>query len=413
MNNFIKKNINSIIAIFILMGPVLDLITGISLHIFKINLTIGIILRVVFMLFIMYTTLFVYKKKKVLIPYLIIGIYMILYTVGIIIYKDYGLFREIQGLIKVFYFPIILISLYMFKDEVRITNKTLFITLFLYLIFIFIPLTLGVGFDSYQITKEGTLGFYNSANEISGIISILTPIMFIVLMKSKTVQRIIFIGIYLVVILMMGTKTPLLSLILTIFISLVYFWINSIKKKKYKNIFISLGIFIVGCIGLIIIVPKTTFYQNIEVHLKFLKVDEVEDVLENEKVFDHFIFSQRLTFLHNRNKYYTKASTYQKLFGIGYLKKHKEAKLVEMDYFDIFYNHGLIGFIVFFTVFLYVIYYIEKERIKKSFSRYMYNFDLILIVLLSFFTGHILIAPAVSILVIAIILKLNYEEKAK
>ena len=81
--------------------------------------------------------------------------------------------------------------------------------------------------------------------------------------------------------------------------------------------------------------------------------------------------------------------------------------------FDIFYNHGLIGFIVFFTVFLYVIYHIEKERIKKSFSRYMYNFDLILIVLLSFFTGHILIAPAVSILVIAIILKLNYEEKAK
>ena len=57
-------------------------------------------------------------------------------------------------------------------------------TLMMYLVFIFIPTLFNVGFQSYQITKSGTLGFYNSANEISGIISLLTPIMFI-LLKGK------------------------------------------------------------------------------------------------------------------------------------------------------------------------------------------------------------------------------------
>ena len=79
MNSFVKKNLSIIISIFILLSPVIDLLTGISLHTLKINLTIGIILRVVFLIFICFITLFVYKKKKAIVPYTIIGIYMVLY----------------------------------------------------------------------------------------------------------------------------------------------------------------------------------------------------------------------------------------------------------------------------------------------------------------------------------------------
>ena len=32
MNTYLKKNINTIISIFILISPIMDLITGISLH---------------------------------------------------------------------------------------------------------------------------------------------------------------------------------------------------------------------------------------------------------------------------------------------------------------------------------------------------------------------------------------------
>ena len=181
MSNFIKKNISYIISIFILIGPIIDLLTGLCLHTLGIRFTIGIIFRVLFLISICLITLFVYKKKKVLIPYLLIGLYWILYIIGIILYKNTGLFSEIQNLVKVFYFPIMFISIYSLREEIRISNMTLFTTLFLYLIFIFIPLLFGIGYETYKITKAGTLGFYNSANEISGIISLLTPIMFVII----------------------------------------------------------------------------------------------------------------------------------------------------------------------------------------------------------------------------------------
>jgi len=34
---------------------------------------------------------------------------------------------------------------------------------------IFIPTFLDVGYKTYEVTKKGSLGFFNSANEISGI----------------------------------------------------------------------------------------------------------------------------------------------------------------------------------------------------------------------------------------------------
>lgn len=412
MNNFIKKNINIIVAIFLLLSPVLDLLTGLCIHTFKINFTIGIIIRVIFLISICLITLFTFKKKKILIPYLIIGLYMIFYLIGNIIYKDSSITKEIQELVKVFYFPILLISFYSIKDEIRISKMTLFTTLFLYLIFIFVPTILGIGYETYEITKAGTLGFFNSANEVSGIISILTPIMFIVLKESKNIiPKIILIIIYLVVILMMGTKTPLLALLITITISLIYFWINSVKEKKYKNIIVSLIVVLIGTIGLSIIIPKTNFYKNIETHLHYLKLNSITEVFKDEKLVDHFIFSSRLKFLNHKSKIYNESSTYQKLFGIGYINNNKTTKMIEMDYFDIFYSHGIIGFAIFFIITLYVLIKVLSNSIKKTYESWSLFTSLLLIIFLSLFTGHIITAPSVSLLSIILILELNKRKK--
>lgn len=412
MNNFIKKNINIIVAVFLLLSPILDLLTGLCLHTFKINFTIGIIIRVIFLISICLITLFTFKKKKILIPYLIIGLYMIFYLIGNIIYKDSSITKEIQELVKVFYFPILLISFYELKDEIRISKMTLFTILLLYLIFIFVPTILGIGYETYEITKAGTLGFFNSANEVSGIISILTPIMFIVLYKSKNITpKIILIIIYLVVILMMGTKTPLLALLITSTISLIYFWINMVKEKKYKNIISSLIVVLIGTICLSIIIPKTNFYKNIETHLHYLKLNNITEVFKDEKLIDHFIFSSRLKFLNNKAKIYKKSSTYQKLFGIGYINNNKTTKMIEMDYFDIFYSHGIIGFVIFFIITLYALIKVLKNNIKKTYENWMLYTSLLLIIFLAFFTGHIITAPSVSLLSIIFILELNKRKK--
>lgn len=415
MTNFIKKNINMIIIIFILLQPILDLITGFGIHIWKMNVTIGIIIRMIFLLVILYSAMFVYKKKQNWLYYGILIVYGLLYVLGIILFKDgVGLFSEIQGLCRVFYFPVLLIALYSIKDEIKISKMTLMIVLVTYLVCILVPNCLNLGFETYEITKAGTLGFFNSANEISGIISLLTPIMILIFVSSKKIiPAVITSCIYLYVILTIGTKTPLLSLGITIFFTYLWFIYNAVKVKKYKRIGISLIALVLFTIALILILPKTTFYKNIETHLNYLKLDNVTEVFEDEKLVDHFIFSSRLKFMKERQQDYMDGNIYQKLFGIGYLNNQKEAKAVEMDYFDIYYNHGIIGFILFFGIYGYFFYLIMKERRKLDFEQYMLYISILLSIFLSFFTGHIITAPAVSILVTVLFLMLVKQKKKR
>lgn len=412
MNEYIKKNINRIIGIFLILQPVLDILTGICVNTFKMNITIGIIIRVLFLLFIMFVVVFIFKKKKLIIPYLIIGLYFILYIGGMIYYKDSTLLTEIKNLVRTFFFPILFMSLYYIKDEIKISKMTLLTILFLYLIFLFVPTLLGLGYKSYQITKVGTLGFFNSANEISGIISILTPIMFIMFYKSKKIIPIIILSIiYLSVILMIGTKTPLLSLIITLGISVLCLFIKWIKEKKIKNIIISIITIVIASISLIAIIPKTNFYKNIRTHLDYLELEHITDVFQDFQLVDHFIFSSRLEFLKNKAHLYQTSSMYEKFFGIGYLNKDRETKLIEMDYFDIYYSHGLIGFIIFFSITLYLLFKVLNNNKIKKYENIMMITSLFLIVFLSFFTGHIITAPSVSILSVIIILSLSKNDK--
>ena len=413
MSSFIKKNISIICMLFLLSGPIIDFVTGVMLHIFDISLTLGLVLRILFLFFIFYVATFIYKKKSNLVYFGIFGIYLLLFILGLTLFKENpNYFREIQNTFRLFYFPLLLISLFSIRKEIKITTLSLVITLCLYLILIFIPLALGVGFESYAITKEGTLGFYNSANEISAIIAILTPILFIIFYESKNLIFKLFITfIYLVVILSVGTKTPLLALIISLFVVFIYILYKSFIDKKYHVVTTFTAIIVALGLVLIIALPKTSFYKNIEVHLDYLKVDNIFDIFKDEKLVDHFIFSQRLTFLNNKEKLYDEANTYQKIFGLGYYDNGKELKSIEMDYFDVYYNQGVIGFIIFFVPYIYVLISVLQERKAFSFRQLMLYLSLFLIIVLSLFTGHIITAPAVSGLVSFILLSLVKDDK--
>ena len=122
------------------------------------------------------------------------------------------------------------------------------------------------------------------------------------------------------------------------------------------NIVYSIGICLVGAFSIILILPKTNFYKNIRTHLDYLGLEHVTDIFKDPFLIDHFIFSSRIEFLDTMSSIYLDSPIYQKLFGIGYINNNKETKLIEMDYFDIYYSHGLFGFLLFFLVTLYVLY---------------------------------------------------------
>ena len=412
MKEKIKNNMSIILSIFLILQPVLDLITGICVNTLNLDITFGVIIRMLFLVFLCLTVLFVYQKKRVLIPYSIIGIYFLLYLLGMILYKDSSLLPEIKNLVRTFYFPILLITLYPIKDDIKISNMTLLTVLFLYLIFLFIPTLFGLGYKAYQITKVGTLGFFNSANELSGLVSILTPFMFMIFKQSKKVVPIVLLSIlYLAVILMLGTKTPLLALSFTILMSLLFVWGNWFKQKKYKPFLQSIGVILVGIAALLLVIPRTNFYKNIRTHLNYLGLEHVTDVFKDTYFIDHFIFSSRLQFLDNKSNIFYHAPKYEQIFGIGYINDLKETKLIEMDYFDIYYSHGPVGFLIFFMITLYVLYRVLNNRKDNSYEYLMKSTSMFLIIFLAFFTGHIITAPSVSILVVIIVLSMAKREK--
>ena len=409
MKNIIKNNLSYIISLFILISPILDLLTGISRHMTNINISIGII-KFLFLLFILYVYLFVFKKKKLIPIYLLISIYFIMYSIGIYLYNT-NFFINIYNSIKVLYFPILLITLYELKDNFKISNMTIFTSIFLYILLIFIPLLFNIGYDSYKITKVGSAGLYNSANEISGLIGITTPILFIIFKENrKIILNTILIFIYLFIISFIGTKTPLLSLIITLLVTLIYILIKSIKNSNYKPLLLTNILLIIILSISLLVIPKTNFYKNIKTHINYLNIDEVEDVVD-PKITDHLIFSQRLTFLKNRLPYYHNSNMYSKLFGTGYTHNNKLLKSIEIDYFDIYISQGLIGFIIILSIFVYVLYKVLKNRKINTYNDLMYLTSILLILLLSFFTGHILVSPSVSFIVIILLLGLSNRKK--
>ena len=150
--------------------------------------------------------------------------------------------------------------------------------------------------------------------------------------------------------------------------------------------------------SLVFIGPKTAVYRNIKRRIEFLEIKDANDMIEN---FDALVMSRRIKFLKKTNKLYLEANIPQKMVGIGH-----EFKLVEMDYFDIFYCNGLIGFILFFIPIIYIFKYENKKKTKNFVSINRFS-SLLIIILTSFLTGHVLIEPNASFFVVILLLMFN------
>ena len=282
----------------------------------------------------------------------------------------------------------------------------------IYLLFILVPNVLNLGFGSYEITKKGSIGWFYTANEVGAIISILMPFYLNEIINKKN-KPIIFLSIIIIfyTLTTTGTKGPLLSFGIILIYYFIKYYKKIIKEKKYKALGIMTTSFIIIIFALVMIIPKTTFYKNIIIHLDFLKVEKISD-FKNPKIIDHFIFSQRLTFLNNTVKIYNKSPISSKLLGIGYIDNYGtdqvSMKMIEMDYFDILFRQGIIGIVIIFGGIVMMIN--KKKRTKKINDVHLLS--LFLSIILALLTGHVITSPSVSIYV-ALIIDLIYNENIK
>jgi len=398
MNKYLKNNISLILKIFLYLNPILDLITSIMINYLNISFTIGMIIRFIFLFVIVYYYLYV-KKDNNKRNYFIIGLLYIISFVLLTLYNKgfNALSYEVVWLLKIIYFIVLLI--FINKEDVDIKLEDFINVGLLYLSIIFMSNILSLSFNSYTQGKIGSVGLFNSGNEISAILSILNPLFIYYLFnKNNIYKKIVLVILMLSTYFNIGSKIIIISLL----VSIIYNVILVLKNKNLNKKYLVIGIILL--VLSICIIPRTNIYYNIILHLNYLGINSFKDIF-SYNFFNRFIFSDRLTYLINTNDIYIKSSILEKLLGIGFIHNYSSDlisfKMIEMDFFDIFYSLGIIGFLIYL-----------KPLIKgiKTMNNKLFKFSVIMSLIMAFLMGHTLVAPSVSIFILYMI---KYKEKVK
>ncbi len=402
----IKKQTPNIIIIFLYLQPFLEILhTLLEKSPLLVYLT-GII-RFLFMGFmILYLIIEKYENKKIILPYTLLLIITMLSHIIYMYYIDpLNILINIRTTLSTYYFIYLLISFYVIYKNTNFNKKHLEIIYIIYLLLTFIPNILNIGFKSYWHSKVGSSGFFKSANVLSSILLLLLIVVIPKLKKEPLPFKIILSLITIYVFLSIGTKTPVIGLILSLITYLLFYIYKIIKEKNKKQILItSITILLITVLS-IIVVPSSSFYENIKIHYTYLKENNKTSKFE---LLDNLVFSERLTFAKNTHKIYKSSSLPQKILGLGYIENGRE-KVIEIDYLDIFYKEGILAFILYFIPIIYIITKYIKN-FKPNFININNLLTLILILLIALFQGHIFITPVISIF-IALILIINSKKE--
>ncbi len=428
-----KLTVPNIIILFILLQPIIDIITGLSIQYANATITFGIVIRTIFMIFLVILGLIKADKKYTMgmcIYYGFLCIYMLVFLVNA--YMENGInlmFVQVKGLIKNFYLPIILVALIpIFKEyKINIDRKILATTLMLYVLTIFIANICGIAFLTYKAgDKAGTVGLFYSANEIGAILCLLSPFLVVDLVKEKlTWIKGIYALLFVYAVLQLGTKVPYFGLIILI-LTVMFVCIVKGKTKKMKHLYKKAGILFGFLIVVYLLTGITPVGENLakiygdvfpitKQDFQFGKKQEPSKLTEfkNFEELKTASVSGRNDFLKaNKEKFYS-GDISHKLFGIGFVEnengKIQELKLTEMDYYDILFCNGIIGTILFaLPILIFAIVFMRYSIINKRVLGIEPVYSIVMIAVVALLAGHVFVSPAVSIYIVIILLQCNF-----
>lgn len=192
---------------------------------------------------------------------------------------------------------------------------------------------LGLGFHTY-VRGSGLKGFFYAGNELSLTFFCLYSI-YIFRISKKILQLLFTIG-AIVIAVLIGTKTAILSIVI------MFIFVISYKKRiKYYRVVI-----VAVCIGILLMCFKDKILNISTIQFQ---VDKFQWQLNKYGSLPNTIMSGRLTFLESYIERYREGNVLlNTIFGIGVVNN----KIIESDFLDLFFNYGIIvtGFIFVFYI---------------------------------------------------------------
>ncbi|MBR5227303.1 MAG: O-antigen ligase family protein [Clostridia bacterium] len=388
-----------IMGFFILL-PFVEALTTITKVNYSFSLSFGVLYKTVFIIYCLIYLLFIKKINKLnLFMLAFIGAYLVLHGISIIqTATDITLY--INNASRLISFVVAFVFFYEFnKNNNRLNLNILAYSGVIYSAIILIAKVTNTAFATYSNDlANGSSGWFYSGNEISSLFAIFIPAI-VYLLATK--QNLVTFASSLLVLyssLVLGTKSSLvivsITLILLIFVSLL----GTIKKNCIMTRLFKWTLILTIFVSLIL--PYTESYKY-----SFKRFDESinsNEELESDTVIE-FLYNGRQNFLMNQKELYKNSDLFEKLFGLkndNILKYDGEIKLVELDYYDIVINYGIIGFLVWHFIIIYSIALIIKElTTTKQFSlQILVNlFVNLVLIIVANIAGHVLLCSTVAI----------------
>lgn len=440
MQSFVKKY-SIFLMLYIVFQPIMDSITGLMMRM-HIDITFGVLIRMdVMAVTVFYLLIYLILNRDNKKGFMIIGYFVLLALMSVISLvvniKAKTLFvpsLELTTLAKSLYYPVMLLAyFYAFEElaEDRIINrffpKVIFYAVNIVSVIMIIAHFTNSSFSSYSYYKLGESGWFFAANELSAIVSITFPIMIWYALEKINVWTRIYYWITVILAiysaLLIGTKGSLIAIIFGICMGILSAVIQLFRHGTNKKLMALLaGVLVVTLGGIFLAYPAMAVSRTAELHTEMIKdkkrkaktkkgltKDQKKYVKTNKTI--SYLLSGRTIYFENASHNFSKATPAQKIFGMGYatnFKKIKNAKLVEMDYIDIFFQFGFLGTIVYMAPLIYCLIYLIGAFFMKF--KYMWSFKWALLVAsvslgfgMALLTGHVIEAPSVSIYFVSIL----------
>ncbi|WP_052245700.1 O-antigen ligase family protein [Sporosarcina sp. ZBG7A] len=444
-----RHNIMLALVAFVMIQPIIDVLTTASLLFIDLPLTLGVIIRLAYLAIMAIWIVNESRKSKRARLYLLylsgLAVFVIInFIVGYTVKEPFYMMQELTYYTKVVYFHVLLFGFILLLESMKkedgsdnarqLINYFLIASLTISVVFIIAHLT-GTSMSNYARSKEGWTGWFYAGNEIGASMSMLLPItaLFAVYKTTTTRKLLHWLPFVLLSVAMLGLGTKvgyggILIVLLSIFFGSLLLLITTkeypARQRVKANSFISL----ILLIALIVATPFTPVFGNMYAHLDILGIslekppveldddgNEIppedtgeEDPLITGEQFENLVFSSRETYKANYVEQFKDAPISQKLFGMGFAGNydapapHKPLKMIEMDFHDWFFSFGILGFIYMVAPIIWFAgSFIVKlvMNLKQNFNYFsiLTGISFLVGIGISYTAGHVLTAPSVSI----------------
>ena len=444
--------LENILCLFVILSPILDIVSFVFRNTVKSNLSISTFLRPIIPVIVCITLIIKGNKKQRIRLILIALVYIIYGLLHLYVMKNfitgwsYG--NELSEFQYTLNFSFLIVYLIMYTEVFRNKDlsklkKAISIMLGIYIASIYLAIITKTSSYTYEETQIGFKGWIESGNSLS---TILLLSLFIVLTDIKNnnikwkiynIITVVLTGVYLTT--LIGTRTGLLGFILVIGLYIIYEIVFSKNKKV-----IIIGLSAIAIVGVLVgVLGSKTLERRKNIEQESVTIiDEAtgeigcmtgdllaikNKILANEIEYDYMSEAQkesvidlynyskskgilgtdsrRLQLVFNAYLVKNQKSILGILFGNGYKANFYEL-VMENEVAAFIFNFGIVGFLLYFMPFVIIFVYSLIsliKKIKKADEEWlMYLSALALTIGLAWLAGYVFFATS-NMVIISII----------